>query len=119
MEHHAGHAARRCPYPERELGETPSEPPKRKPQHSLGCADEEEQKSTADSERPPPNRRRPPVPSNSAVQRYGNLPQTTGSAVLYHPELKVFKRPEFLPDPRRRSQLVERRDSIRETRWEA
>jgi lysozyme len=34
---------------------------------------------------------------NSPVQQYGNLPQTTGSAVLYHPELKVFKRPESYP----------------------
>ena len=53
---------------------------------------------------------------SSPVQQYGTLPQTTGSAVLYHPELKVFKRPEFLSDPRRRPQLVERCNSIRATR---
>ena len=34
---------------------------------------------------------------SSPVQQYGTLPQTTGSAVLYHPELKVFKRPESYP----------------------
>ena len=41
--------------------------------------------------------RRLPAPPNSPVQQYGSLSQTTGSAVLYHPELKVFKRPESYP----------------------
>ena len=84
--HHAGHAARR--WSERAQAQTAAVP---------RIAEDGTKVATADSAPSPQPAESPPVPSNSAVQRYGNLPQTTGSAVLYHPELKVFKRPESYP----------------------
>ncbi len=68
---------------------TPPDTPSNKPAVSAEASPQASEEAPKSAAAPP-----------QAAPTYDNvsaLPPTTGSAVLHHPELKVFKRPEFYP----------------------
>lgn len=103
VQHHSKHAARHSQISassenaEVQTAERSAAPSTTSAHARIG-ADEEEPQATAEGEAvPSQSAAAAPNPPSSPAQHYGDLPPTTGSAVLFHPELKIFKRPESYP----------------------